>query len=127
MRMDPYESYDVTSKHFGILNLVSSSINGIYEVHDYLCRTNNHKLLTRGNYTDLSMILGPNRCIKIANICNYPIDVVYRWKFDVSVNALLISTIVLYCMVLFLFGIITLIICSCGGRVARSMCKKIAK
>lgn len=119
MSIQPYAYLDITPRRGGILTLLSYSIDGTYEVYDHLCKQADHSLLFRGNYTDIPLMIGPSKCIRLVNHLNYPIHVVYRWKFHNSTNALLISTIIMYVGLLLVIGVVFLYACSMGGRYIR--------
>lgn len=110
---------DVTPRTTGILDLWSMSTDGTYEVREHMCGSDSYKLLSRGNYTDIPIMISTNTCIKIANIIDRSIHVSYRWTFGGGVNTLLISTAILYVFFLIVVGITTCIGCGFGGRIIR--------
>lgn len=110
---------DVTPRTTGILELWSMSTDGIYEVREHLCGHDSYKLLSRGNYTDIPLTISANTCIKIANILDKGIHVSYNWNFGGGINALLVSTAVLYVFFLIIIGILVCVGCGFGGRLVK--------
>lgn len=123
MELQPLELVDITSRSTGILTLISSSISGLYELREYICGSGDYKVLMRGSYTDISLYIRKNTCIKMYNLSNHTLGLTYRWEFDNRTNTLLITSIVLYIFFLLLFGICIFTCCSVGGRVLRYIYK----
>lgn len=117
-------SLDITPRISGILDLVSSSNDGTYEVREYICGMNGYKLIARGNYTDINMMIGSNTCVKIANTLERLIHIDYHWEFGSSTNILFITTIILYVIFLLLLGIGFFICCGFGGKIFRYIYNK---
>lgn len=110
---------DVTPRTTGILDLWSMSTDGTYEVREYMCGSDSYKLLFRGNYTDIPIMISTNTCIKIANIIERSIHISHRWTFSGGMNTLLISTAILYVFFLIVIGIVICVGCGFGGRIIR--------
>lgn len=117
MDLSPFGVTDITPRVSGIMDLFSTSDNGVYEIREYICGMDGFKLISRGNYSDISMMIGSNTCIKIANIMNGVIHVDYHWEFGSTINVLFITTIVLYVIFLLLFGACILVCCGFGGKI----------
>lgn len=116
-----HEVVDISPRTGGILDLRSSCINGTYEIRQYICRSSSYRVMSRGDYTDMTIVGGPNNCISIANVSPYPIDVRYTWVLGGGINALLISTAILYVIGLVIVGVVLCCMCSFGGRAIRRL------
>jgi len=112
----PYGTIDITPRVGGVVDLLSSSTDGTYEIRDYICGSDGYKLIMRGNYSDLSLMISPNTCVKLVNIVDTMIHISYKWYFGGSINSLLVSTAILYVFFLCTIGICILIGCAIGGR-----------
>lgn len=119
MELQAFGSIDITPRTTGILDLWSISDDGIYEIREYLCGSDTYKLLFRGNYTDIPIVISVNTCIKIANILNQATHVYHRWTYGGGINTLLITTAVLYAILIAIIGILICIGCGFGGKIAR--------
>lgn len=118
MKLQGLELIDITPRTSGILNLFTSSADGIYEVREHTCGVESYRLLSIGNYTDISLYIGPSTCIKVANTLEETINLTYKWEFGSGINALLVSSAVLYVFFLIIVGICLCTCCGFSGKIA---------
>lgn len=119
MELLPSELIDISSRRGGILDLASKSINGSYELRQYLCGDDSYKVLFRGNYTDIPLVITRHTCIKVVNISPEKILFSHYWSREGPVNGLLISTLILYIVFLMIIGISICVLCGVSGRVLK--------
>lgn len=119
---------DITPRFMGLLNLITYIIgnNGTYEIRGYTCGTNTYQLIANSTYTNIGMLLFPGYCVNIFNPQNRDINMNYEWRFDSSMNVLLLVSLFLYILFLIYFCISCCFISSTCGRIIRRACCPIA-
>lgn len=111
--LNSYDVQDITPSISGFLNLVSYSMNGSYEIREYICATTFSKILVYGNYTNIPLGVIPGYCVQIVNNNPHPIQISYMWQYGGSVNLLFLISTILY--ILILISLSTYCLCGCAG------------